>query len=75
MLLTDQLLLDSVEQAAKLAGALTLIPFGEPRTKVQHEEPWEAIGERNLEKCMTRSWWMTPLVFENVNVAQESGRV
>jgi len=75
MFLTDQLLLYSVEQTSKLARTLTLTPLRKPRAEVQDEKSREAIAKRNLEKCVSRSWWVTPLMLEHVNVAQESSRV
>src|SRR5688572_13511984 len=36
--LFDELLLNSIQQTAKLSLSLPLTPFGEPRAQVQHED-------------------------------------
>ena len=73
--LTNQLLLYSVEQPAQFTGSLSLAPFREPRSKVKNEYAGKAFGKGNLEQRMSRARWMTPRILDNADVAQESRRV
>src|SRR5687768_12653580 len=74
-ILTFELLLDSVEQAPQLAGAVSLGPLGKPRTEVEDEDARVAVRKRHLEQCMPRSRRMTPVVSEHGHIAEESSRV
>src|SRR5687768_12053544 len=74
-LLSYQLLLYSIQQAAQLPRSLSLTPLREPRAQVQDEKAWEAVAKLYLEHCVARSGWMTPLVRSEERRVGKEGRL